>query len=107
VCAGDSLRENFKAMDVKNRCVITFGELKEGLRRYGAGLEDGEISDIMEVVSSCLVYTFIFRFNEYKKRTWLLDVWQFFLFSTWFTVIVYCFQEILKDFSGICLSNML
>jgi hypothetical protein len=54
-------------VDVKNRGVITFGELKEGLRRYGTGLEDSEISDIMEAVSSCLVYTFIFRFNEYKK----------------------------------------
>jgi hypothetical protein len=48
-------------VDVKNRGVITFGELKEGLRRYGTGLEDSEISDIiMEAVSSCLVYTSIF-----------------------------------------------
>jgi calcium-dependent protein kinase len=31
------LREIFKAVDVKNRGVITFGELKEGLRRYGTG----------------------------------------------------------------------
>jgi hypothetical protein len=42
-------------VDVKNRGVITFGELK-GLRRYGTGLEDGEISDIIEAVSSCRLY---------------------------------------------------
>ncbi|KAK3148496.1 hypothetical protein QOZ80_3BG0295760 [Eleusine coracana subsp. coracana] len=42
------LREIFKAVDVKNRGVITFGELREGLRRYGTGLDDNEISDIME-----------------------------------------------------------
>jgi len=49
------LRQLFKAVDVKNRGVITLGELKEGLRRYGTELEDREISDIVEVVSNCLV----------------------------------------------------
>jgi len=50
------LRQMFKAVDVQNRGVITFGELRQGLRRYGAELEDREISDIMETVSviSCL-----------------------------------------------------
>jgi len=50
------LRQMFKAVDVQNRGVITFGELRQGLRRYGTELEDREISDIMETVSviSCL-----------------------------------------------------
>lgn len=50
------LRQMFKAVDVKDRGVITFGELREGLRRYATELEDREISDIMEVVSvsSCI-----------------------------------------------------
>lgn len=50
------LRQMFKAVDVKNRGVITLGELREGLRRYGTELEDSEISDIVEVVSSCLLF---------------------------------------------------
>jgi calcium-dependent protein kinase len=45
------LRQMFKAVDVQNRGVITFGELRQGLRRYGTELEDREISDIMEAVS--------------------------------------------------------
>lgn len=50
------LRQMFKAVDVQNRGVITFGELRQGLRKYGTELEDREISDIMEVVSviNCL-----------------------------------------------------
>ena len=50
------LRQMFKAVDVQNRGVITFGELRQGLRRYCTELEDREISDIMETVSviSCL-----------------------------------------------------
>jgi calcium-dependent protein kinase len=49
------LRQLFKAVDVKNRGVITLGELREGLRRYGTELEDREFSDIVEAVSNCLV----------------------------------------------------
>jgi len=54
------LRQMFKAVDVQNRGVITFGELRQGLRRYGTELEDREISDIMEAVSviSCLSFKF-------------------------------------------------
>ncbi len=47
------LREMFKAVDTKNRGVITFGELREGLRRFGAEFKDTEIGDIMEAVSRC------------------------------------------------------
>jgi len=43
------LRQLFKAVDVKNRGVITLGELRDRLRRYGTELEDREISDIVEV----------------------------------------------------------
>ncbi|RCV46744.1 hypothetical protein SETIT_9G555600v2 [Setaria italica] len=50
------LRQMFKAVDVKNRGVITLGELREGLRRYGTELEDREISDIVEAVSSCHLF---------------------------------------------------
>ncbi|KAG8073291.1 hypothetical protein GUJ93_ZPchr0006g45916 [Zizania palustris] len=42
------LREMFKAVDTKNRGAITFGELRECLRRYGAEFKDTEISNIME-----------------------------------------------------------
>ena len=48
------LRELFKKVDIKTRCVITFGELRKGLTRYGNELVDTEICDIMEAVSVCL-----------------------------------------------------
>lgn len=41
------LREMFKAMDTKNRSVVTFGELK-GLKRYSSVFKDTEINDLME-----------------------------------------------------------
>ncbi|CAL4928819.1 unnamed protein product [Urochloa decumbens] len=47
------LRQMFKAVDVKNRGVITLGELREGLRRYGTELEHREISDIVEAPVAC------------------------------------------------------
>ncbi|KQK23855.1 calcium-dependent protein kinase 7 isoform X2 [Brachypodium distachyon] len=43
------LREMFKAVDINNRGVITFGELRKGLTRYSNELEDAKISDIMEM----------------------------------------------------------
>lgn len=46
------LRQMFKAVDVQNRGVITFGELRQGLKRYGSELENREISDIMEVADN-------------------------------------------------------
>ena len=48
------LRELFKTVDIKNRGVITFGELRKGLTRYGNELVETEICDIMEAVSACL-----------------------------------------------------
>ncbi|KAF0928538.1 hypothetical protein E2562_005986 [Oryza meyeriana var. granulata] len=49
------LREMFKAMDTKNRGVVTFGELK-GLRRYSSVFKDTEISNLMEAVSVSATY---------------------------------------------------
>ena len=46
------LREMFKAVDIKSRGVITFGELRKCLTRYGNELEDAEISNRLEAVSS-------------------------------------------------------
>nr|ASL69962.1 calcium-dependent protein kinase [Hordeum vulgare] len=46
------LRELFKTVDIKNSGVITFGELRKGLTRYGSGLVDTEICDIMEAADT-------------------------------------------------------
>jgi hypothetical protein len=83
------LREIFKAVNVKNRGVISFGELKEGLRRYGTGLEDSEISDIMEVVSTCLAYTL---FLDSSSTCMVVRCLAVLLFNSWLTVTIYCFQ---------------
>jgi calcium-dependent protein kinase len=45
------LREMFKAVDIKSRGVITFGELRKCLTGYGNELEDAKISNILEAVS--------------------------------------------------------
>ncbi|KAG8083963.1 hypothetical protein GUJ93_ZPchr0010g9265 [Zizania palustris] len=46
------LREMFKAMDTNNRGVVTFSELKEGLRRCNSVFKDTEISDLMEAADN-------------------------------------------------------
>lgn len=45
------LREMFKTIDTDNSGYITFEELKNGLRRYGANLNESEIYDLMKSVS--------------------------------------------------------
>jgi Ca2+-binding EF-hand superfamily protein len=67
------LREMFKAMDTKNRSVVTFGELK-GLKRYSSVFKDTEINDLMEAVSGhcyckirCKMYC-----STLKPYTWYL-----------------------------------
>ncbi|CAM0870180.1 unnamed protein product [Alopecurus aequalis] len=43
------LREMFKAVDIRSRGVITFGELRKCLTRYGNELEDAKISNRLEM----------------------------------------------------------
>lgn len=50
------LREVFKIIDTDNSGHITFEELKAGMRRFGANLNEAEIYDLMEAVSSqCII----------------------------------------------------
>ncbi|CAH9063514.1 unnamed protein product [Cuscuta europaea] len=42
------LKEMFKAIDTDNSGQITFEELKDGLNRYGANLNESEIHDLMK-----------------------------------------------------------
>lgn len=46
------LREIFKAVDTKNRGLITFGELKGGLGRCGFVFKNTDIGNLIEVVST-------------------------------------------------------
>lgn len=46
------LKEMFKMIDTDNSGQITFEELKDGLRRFGANLNETEIKDLMQAVSS-------------------------------------------------------
>lgn len=50
------LREMFTAMDTDNSGAITFDELKAGLRRYGSTLKDIEIRDLMDAVTSHVLW---------------------------------------------------
>lgn len=45
------LKEMFKVIDTDNSGFITFEELKVGLKRYGADLNESEIHDLMKAVS--------------------------------------------------------
>lgn len=45
------LKEMFKVIDADNSGQITFEELKHGLERFGAKLNESEIYDLMHAVS--------------------------------------------------------
>lgn len=45
------LKEMFKAIDTDNSGQITFEELKVGLKKFGANLNESEIYDLMQAVS--------------------------------------------------------
>lgn len=45
------LKEMFKIIDADNSGQITFDELKTGLQRFGANLNEAEIYDLMQAVS--------------------------------------------------------
>lgn len=48
------LREMFKMIDTDNSGYITFEELKAGLERVGADLNESEIYDLMKAVSASI-----------------------------------------------------
>jgi len=45
------LKEMFKMIDTDNSGQITFEELKVGLKKFGANLDESEIYDLMQAVS--------------------------------------------------------
>lgn len=45
------LKEMFKMIDTDNSGQITFDELKDGLKKFGANLNETEIHDLMLAVS--------------------------------------------------------
>jgi len=45
------LKEMFKMIDSDNSGQITFEELKIGLKKFGANLNESEIYDLMQAVS--------------------------------------------------------
>lgn len=45
------LKQMFKMIDTDNSGYITFDELKEGLERCGADLDESDIHDLMQSVS--------------------------------------------------------
>lgn len=45
------LKEMFKMIDTDNSGQISFEELKDGLKRFGATLNESEIYDLMQAVS--------------------------------------------------------
>ena len=46
------LTEMFKSIDTDNSGQISFEELKVGLKKYGANLNESEIYNLMQAVSS-------------------------------------------------------
>lgn len=50
------LKEMFKAIDTDNSGQITFEELKDGLHKFGANLNESEIQDLMKAVSNIFLH---------------------------------------------------
>lgn len=46
------LKEMFKMIDTDNSGQITFDELKIGLKKFGANLNESQIHDLMKAVSN-------------------------------------------------------
>lgn len=56
------LKEMFKMIDIDGSGHITFEELKVGLKRFGADLNESEIHDLMRAVSiSVILYCCCYR----------------------------------------------
>ena len=58
----------FKMIDTDNSGQISFEELKDGLKRFGATLNESEIHDLMQAVS----LLFFFLFFRYLSRVYFL-----------------------------------
>lgn len=56
----------FKMIDTDNSGYITFEELKAGLKRCGANLDESEIYDLMKSVSIALSLIQYIRVEEYE-----------------------------------------
>ena len=54
------LKEMFKMIDTDNSGQITFEELKVGLKRFGANLNESEIYDLMQAVSTSSESSYFF-----------------------------------------------
>lgn len=65
------LKEMFKMIDADNSGQITFEELKAGLKRVGANLNESEIYDLMQAVSVCsttnmlVLFMYIIKICDY------------------------------------------
>lgn len=60
------LKEMFKMIDTDNSGQISFEELKDGLIRFGATLNESEIYDLMQAVS---IFISVILLNSMMLRT--------------------------------------
>lgn len=60
------LKEMFKMIDTDNSGQITFEELKAGLKRFGANLNESEIYDLMQAVSFYILNATKFKNFAYE-----------------------------------------
>lgn len=71
------LKEIFKMIDTDNSGQITFEELKNGLKRFGADLNESEIHDLMQAVSinphsyseQIIFFIFLILFEYFISQT--------------------------------------
>ena len=62
------LKEMFKMIDTDNSGTITFEELKVGLKKVGANLQESEIQALMQAVSCSLHLQLFIRGSKAKMR---------------------------------------
>lgn len=61
----------FNVIDADNSGQITFEELKDGLKRFGANLNESEIHDLMQAVSIVTEMYFTHMRHLKPMNSWL------------------------------------
>lgn len=80
------IKEGFDLMDTGNNGKINIDELREGLKKLGHQIPDGDVHILMEVVSIFFAYSGIF---SVCSTIWVKKKWFLLLFFKITFVVIY------------------